>query len=128
MLALPLLVGIATSRFVPGHLLLTGAAVAAYLASATLQAWLRARCRSSYVPSIVAHGAAAALFRIPLFVLEPRLMLTAVVVVLAGAHSRTPGNAAGAHAQPRPRRPCVHAGPRRQCSPARASGGRYVGP
>ena len=85
MLALPILVGVAASRFVPGQLLLAGAAVAAYLASATLQAWLRARRRPSYVPSIIVYGAAAALLGIPLLVLEPRLILAAIVVVPAGA-------------------------------------------
>src|SRR5450756_1183213 len=89
MLALPIFVGIAASRFVPGQLLLAAAAVAAYLASATLQAWLRARRRSSYVPSIVAYGAATALFGIPLLVLEPRLILAVIVVLPAGA--LTPG-------------------------------------
>jgi len=84
MLALPILVGIAASRFVPGQLLLAGAVVAGYLASATLQAWLRARRRPSYVLSIVAYGAATALLGIPLLVLEPRLLLVATVVVPAG--------------------------------------------
>jgi hypothetical protein len=85
MLALPILFGIAASRFVPGHLLLAAAAVAAYLASATLQAWLRARRRPSYVPSIVAYSAATALFGIALLALESRLLLVAIVVVPAGA-------------------------------------------
>src|SRR5450759_1137380 len=85
MLALPVLVGIATSRFVPGQLLLAAAAVAAYLASATLQAWLRARRRPSYVPSIVAYGAATAVLGAPLLVLEPRLILAVIVVLPAGA-------------------------------------------
>ncbi len=85
MLALPILVGIAASRFLPGQLLLAGTAVAAYLASATLQAWLRARRRPSYVPSIAAYGAATALLGIPLLVLEPRLILAVFVLVPAGA-------------------------------------------
>ena len=85
MLALPLLVGIAASRFVPAQLLLAGAAIAGYLASATLQAWLRARRRPSYLPSIIVYGAAAALFGIPLLMLEPRLVVAALVVVPAGA-------------------------------------------
>ncbi len=85
MLALPLLIGIAASRFVPGQLLLAVAAVAAYLASATLQAWLRARRRPSFVPSIVAYAAAAAFCTIPLIVLEPRLVLAVVVLAPAGA-------------------------------------------
>jgi hypothetical protein len=84
MLALPILVGIVASRFVPGQLLLAATAVAAYLASATLQAWLRARRRSSYVLSIAAYGAATALLGIPLLVLEPRLIVVAIVVVPAG--------------------------------------------
>jgi hypothetical protein len=85
MLALPILVGIAASRFVPEQLLLAGTAVAAYLASATLQAWLGALRRPSYVPSIAAYGAATALLGIPLLALEPRLLLVAIVVVPAGA-------------------------------------------
>ncbi len=85
MLALPILVGMAASRFVPGQLLLMGAAVAAYLASATIQAWLRARRRPSFVPSIVAYGAAAAVLGFPLLVLEPRLLLVVVVLLPAGA-------------------------------------------
>src|SRR5674476_980060 len=85
MLALPIFVGIAASRFVPGQLLLAAAAVAAYLASATLPAWLRARRRPSYLPSIVAYGAATAVLGAPLLVLEPRLILAVIVVVPAGA-------------------------------------------
>lgn len=85
LLALPILVGIAASRFVPGHLLLAAAAAAAYLASATLQAWLRARRRAAYLPSIVAYSAATVLFGVPLLVMEPRLVLAAIVVVPAGA-------------------------------------------
>jgi hypothetical protein len=85
MLAVPILVGIAASRFVPGQLLLAGAAVGAYLVSATLQAWLRARRRPSYVPSIAAYGAATALLGIPLLILEPRLIVAAIIVVPAGA-------------------------------------------
>jgi len=85
MLALPILVGIAASRFVPGQLLLAVAAVAAYLASATLQAWLRARRRPSYLPSIVVYGAATTLLGAPLLLIEPRLVLAAFVVVPAGA-------------------------------------------
>jgi hypothetical protein len=85
MLALPILVGIAASRFVPGQLLLAAAAVAGYLTSAALQAWLRARRRPSYIPSIVAYGAATALLGVLLVVLEPRLVVAAIVVVPAGA-------------------------------------------
>ncbi len=85
MLALPLLVGIAASRFVPSQVLLAVAAIAAYLASATLQAWLRARRRPSYMRSIVVYAAATALCTIPLVVLEPRLVLAVLVLAPAGA-------------------------------------------
>ena len=66
-------------------LLLASVAVAAYLASATPQAWLRARRRPSYAPSIVAYAAATVVLGIPLLALEPRLLLAAIVVVPAGA-------------------------------------------
>ncbi len=89
MLALPLLVGIAASRFVPGQVLLAAAAVAAYLASATVQAWLRSRRRPTYVPAIVTYGAATALLGIPLLVLEPRLIMAVLVVVPAGVLTLT---------------------------------------
>jgi YwiC-like protein len=85
MLALPLLVGVAASRSVPGQLLLGAAAAAVYLASATLQAWLRSRRRPSYVRSIITYAVAAALFGIPLVLLEPRLILAALVAAPAGA-------------------------------------------
>jgi hypothetical protein len=85
MLALPILVGVAASRFVPGQLLLGAAAVAVYLASATLQAWLRSKRRPSYVPSIISYAAAATLFGIPLVLLEPRLILAVIVAAPAGA-------------------------------------------
>ena len=85
MLALPILVGIAASRFVPGHVLLAATAAGAYLASATLQAWLRAGRRPSYLPSVVAYSAATVLLVILLLAFEPRLVLAVVVVVPAGA-------------------------------------------
>ena len=85
MLALPILVGVAASQFVPSQLLLAGAAVAGYLASATLQAWLRARRRPSFLPSIAVYSTAAALCGIPLLVVEPRLILAVVVIVPASA-------------------------------------------
>ncbi len=84
MLALPILLGVAFSRFVPSQLVLAGAAVSAYLASATLQAWLRARRRPSYVPSVVVYGAATVLLVLALLVLEPRLVVATVVLVPAG--------------------------------------------
>jgi len=85
MLALPLLLGIAATALSPWDLPLAAAALAGYLAAATGQAWLRARRRPSYVPSIVVYGGifvgAAAL----LVAAFPALLLAAVVVVPAGA-------------------------------------------
>ena len=52
MLAVPLLLGIAATAPSAWHLLLAVAALAGYLAAATAQAWLRARRRPSFVPSL----------------------------------------------------------------------------
>jgi len=84
MLALPILVGIAASRPAPGQVLLVAVAVAAYLASATLQAWLRAGRRRSFVSSIVLYGAATVLLGVPLVAVEPRLVLAVFVVLPVG--------------------------------------------
>jgi YwiC-like protein len=51
----------------------------------TARLWLRTRRRSSFVPSIVAYSAAAAIPGIPPLVLEPRLILVVVVMVPPGA-------------------------------------------
>jgi hypothetical protein len=85
MLALPILVGVASSRPVPAQALLAIAAVAGYLLSATAQAWPRARRRGELaVPLIVAGGATVGAGA-GLLVLEPRLLLAGLVLVPAGA-------------------------------------------
>jgi hypothetical protein len=85
MLALPLLFGIAATAASPWHLVLAAAALAGYLFAATAQAWLRARRRPSFVPSLIAYGAILGVAATLLVVAFPALLLAAVVVVPAGA-------------------------------------------
>jgi hypothetical protein len=85
MLAVPLLLGVAATSPSAWHLVLAVAAVAGYLAAATAQAWLRARRRPSFVPSLVTYGAVFAVAGVALLVAFPMLALAALVVVPAGA-------------------------------------------
>lgn len=85
MLAVPLLLGIAATALSPWHLVLAVAALAGYLAAATAQAWLRARRRPSFVPSLAVYGGTFAVAGLVLLAAFPTLALSAVVVVPAGA-------------------------------------------
>jgi hypothetical protein len=85
MLAVPLLLGIAATAASPWHLALAVAAVAGYLAAATTQAWLRARRRPSFMPSLLAYGGVFALAGVILLAAFPALVLALLVVVPAGA-------------------------------------------
>jgi hypothetical protein len=85
MLAVPLLLGIAASSPAGWHLILAVAALAGYLAAATAQAWLRARRRPSFVPSLGVYGSTFAVAGLVLLAAFPALALSAVVVVPAGA-------------------------------------------
>jgi len=85
MLAVPLLLGIAATAPSPWHLALAVAAIAGYLAAATAQAWLRARRRPSFVPSLALYGGVFAAAGTLLVLAFPALLLAAVVVVPAGA-------------------------------------------
>ncbi len=85
MLAVPLLLGVAATAPSGWHLVLAAAAVAGYLTAATAQAWLRARRRPSFVPSLVTYGAVFAVTGITLLAAFPALALAAVVVIPAGA-------------------------------------------
>jgi hypothetical protein len=85
MLAVPLLLGIAATAPSPWHLLLGIAALAGYLGAATAQAWLRARRRPSYIPSLAVYGSLFAVAGLILLVAFPALALSAVVVLPAGA-------------------------------------------
>jgi hypothetical protein len=85
MLAVPLLLGIAATAPSPWHLLLAIAALAGYLAAAAGQAWLRARRRPSFIPSLAVYGGTFAVAGLVLLAAFPALALSAVVVVPAGA-------------------------------------------
>jgi len=85
MLAVPLLLGIAATAPAAWHLLLAVAALAGYLAAATAQAWLRARRRPSFIPSLAVYGSTLSAAGLVLLVAFPALALTAIVVVPAGA-------------------------------------------
>lgn len=85
MLAVPLLLGIAATAPSPWHPVLAVAAVAGYLAAATAQAWLRARRRPSFVPSLALYGGVFAATGALLVLAFPALALSAVVVIPAGA-------------------------------------------
>jgi YwiC-like protein len=85
MLLLPLLLGIAASRFDPLQLVLGGAATAGYVASATLQAWMRARWPATYRAPLVAWGSAFLLLAVVLVLAYPILVVSLVVLVPAAA-------------------------------------------
>ncbi len=85
MLAVPFLLGIAATAPSPWHVVLGVAAMAGYLAAATAQAWLRARRRPSFVPSLAVYGGVFAVAGLVLLAAFPALALSAVVVVPAGA-------------------------------------------
>jgi len=85
MLAVPLLLGVAATASSPWHLVLGVAAVAGYLAAATAQAWLRARRRPTFLPSLALYVGVFAAAGGLLLVAFPALALSAVVVVPAGA-------------------------------------------
>ncbi len=85
MLAVPLLLGIAATTASAWHLVLAVAAVAGYLAATTAQAWIRARRRPSFGPSLALYGGAFAAAGALLLLAFPALVLAAVVVVPAGA-------------------------------------------
>jgi len=105
MLLVPLLVGVAASRPDRWHLVLAGAALAAYLASASVQAWTRARRPRTYLAPIVAYGGLFAILGLTLVVAFPALLLTLVVagpaalVVLGGARPGTRRDLANSLAQ-----------------------------
>lgn len=85
MLAVPLLLGIAASRPEPWQLVLAAAAVAGYLASATWQAWMRARRRPSYVFSLRVYGTTFAVLAAVLVATHPPIALAGLVVASAAA-------------------------------------------
>lgn len=105
MLLLPVLLGIAASRPSPWHLVLTAAALAAFLASAAAQAWARARRPVAYRAPMAVYGATAALLGLALAIAFPPLLLAAFViiptalVVFGGARPGTPRDLANSLVQ-----------------------------
>ena len=83
MLLLPLLLGVAASRPNGWQLVLGGAALAAYLASATLQSWTRARRAPEYRAPILVYGAILAVLGLVLVAAFPLLLLTLLVAIPA---------------------------------------------
>jgi len=83
MLLLPLLLGVAASRPNGWQLVLGGAALAAYLASATLQSWTRARHAPEYRAPILVYGAILAVLGLVLVAAFPLLLLTLLVAIPA---------------------------------------------
>jgi hypothetical protein len=85
MLAVPLLLGVAASRPDPWQLVLAATAVAGYLASATWQAWMRARRRPSFLFSLQVYGGVFAVLAAVIVVAHPQVAIAAVLVVPAAA-------------------------------------------
>jgi hypothetical protein len=95
MLLLPVLLGVAASRPSPWHLALAGAALVGYLASASLQAWSRARRPPAYRAPILAYGAVFAGLGLvlaggfPVLLLSLAVIVPTAAVVLGGARPGT---------------------------------------
>ncbi len=85
MLAVPLLLGVAASTPSAAQLLLAVTAATGYLAAATAQAWLRARRRASFVPSLAAYAVVFAIGATILLLAWPALALASIVVLPVGA-------------------------------------------
>lgn len=105
MLLLPLLLGVAASHASPWQVVLGGAALAAYLTSATLQAWARARRAPEYRAPTLVYGAVLAILGSVLVIRFPLLFLTllvaapAALIVLEGARPGTRRDLANSLAQ-----------------------------
>lgn len=84
MLLLPVLLGVAASAPNPWQLAVAGAALAAYLASATAQTWSRTRRPPEYRLPMTVYGTIAAVLALTLLVAFPALALAGLVVVPTG--------------------------------------------
>lgn len=85
MLAVPLLLGVAASRPSLWHLVLAAAAVDGYLASASAQAWLRARRPTSRLRPLVTYTLVFMVLGPVLAIAHPSLLAAGVVLLPAGA-------------------------------------------
>jgi len=105
MLLLPLLLGVAASRPDPWQLVLGGAALSGYLASAAGQAWFRARRPPALRAPLVVYGSTLMVLGLALAVVFPALLLALLVigptaiVVLGGARPGTRRDLANSLAQ-----------------------------
>jgi len=84
MLLLPVLIGVAASTAAAWQLAVAGLALAAYLASATLQTWSRSRRPPAYRAPIIVYAGITAVLSALLLVAFPPLALCGLVVVPAG--------------------------------------------
>jgi len=85
MLIVPLLVGIAASHPTPWQLVLGATALSGYLASATIQAWSRARRAPAYRAPVLAYASTFAVLGLALVAAFPGLLVGVVVVAPAAA-------------------------------------------
>jgi len=105
MLAVPFLIGVAASRPAPWQVVLAAAAVAGYLASATGQAWLRARRRDPLTAPLVVYGVVFGVLGMALAIAFPALLATLLVLapttalIVAGARPGTKRDLANSLAQ-----------------------------
>ena len=84
MLLLPVLLGVAASVPSAWQIAVGGAALAAYLASATIQVWSRTRRPPAYRAPIIVYSTITAVLGALLLIAFPPLALCAVVLVPAG--------------------------------------------
>jgi len=105
MLLLPLLLGVAASHPDPWQLVLAGAALSGYLASAALQTWARARRPPALRAPVLVYSGAFAVLALALAVVFPALLVTllvtvpAAVIVFQGARPGTRRDLANSLAQ-----------------------------
>jgi hypothetical protein len=80
MLAVPFLLGIAASTPSPWQVVLAAASVAGYLASATGQAWLRARRRGMFTIPLALYGSVFGVLGLALVVAFPALLVALAIL------------------------------------------------
>jgi hypothetical protein len=105
MLAVPFLLGVAASAPGPWQAVLAAASVAGYLASATGQAWLRARRRDPFTVPLAVYAAVFGVLGLGLVVVFPALLASLLILVpttamiVAGARPGTRRDLANSLAQ-----------------------------
>jgi hypothetical protein len=105
MLAVPFLLGVAASTPSPWQAVLAVASVLGYLASATGQAWLRARRRDPFTLPLAIYGVAFGALGLALVAAFPALLVTLVVLapttvmIVSGARPGTRRDLANSVAQ-----------------------------